>query len=447
MSGYWKRALAAMPVALVIAPFAVLSASSPAAAASGTITSPSSGTTVRSNQFVHIAAQVHFTSTDRSSVTLYLQAPDGGAAHALRTQAAPSGFNGGDYTLDYDFNTACPNWPGANCSGYHPAINGVYTVTLAGGASASREFTLAVPPAVPTGVVADVTGQTQITVRWNRNTESDITSYDVFAGDGSLLAGALSPNTTSYVVNYPSQGYGGQHSFTVRASRAACRGCSQQIPSAQSGAASATLTEPTPTPTPSEDPSQTPDDGSGSPDPGQSGDPGSGSTTDPNGQPTDPAAGDPGTGSGGGGGTDPRNGGTGNTGTTSGSTNNNAGAPAAQLAARRNAAALAAKQRQLFASTFRSFAPKLGLPKLPPLPSFAPPTVAPEDQAFKPTLPYQPQSVQRSRATKPIAQFEDVVSKVFEGRRLWRSIAVSLLFLLLAAHMQLWLRTSARRYY
>ncbi|MCW2940493.1 MAG: hypothetical protein JWN00_3478 [Actinomycetia bacterium] len=62
--------------------------------------------------------------------------------------------------------------------------NGRYNLTLSGGASASSHFTVAIPPASPSGLSATKSGS-KVTVSWNRGTELDLTGYRVSAGGSS----------------------------------------------------------------------------------------------------------------------------------------------------------------------------------------------------------------------------------------------------------------------
>ncbi|HVF05702.1 MAG TPA: hypothetical protein VNA20_12750 [Frankiaceae bacterium] len=454
------RRAAVLPLAMALG--GVLVASAPAyAAVKATWQKPTDNATFTGYSPIDFAVAL-----DRGSSGLTSQA-DGTAVHLELTVPGPNpgpfrvdtSSGTGDRDLKFSFTPGCPNHGGACASGAAPAYNGRYTATLVGGASGSRTVILQVPPAVPSGVTATATGQRRVKVSWNANREPDLTGYDVFDGDGRTVAANLPADRTSHEFDLPETGYGGEHKYFVRAHRLACANCSgaegsAQISSGTSEPASVTLTEPTPEPTPGDDPSNGGDPGSGGGDPGTGGgDGGNGGGTGGDGgsgyegDPGPPADGGTGGGTGGTGGT---GGGTG--GDDGGTTDNGYNSAPVNggdfsSGTSKEAAVRAQQQRLAFGLTFKSFAPKLGAPKLPPLPQFAPP--APEKipwGTYDPTLNYGEKTVIDA---SPIASgggitstFVDTLTTAFEGRKLFSSIAAALLMFLAAAHLRLWLRNA-----
>ena len=120
----------------------------------------------------------------------------------------------------------------------------------------TRSFTLQVPPAAPTGVAAQLTGDRQITVSWPQNREFDVDHYVLYdASNGNVLtsvnahsANFCSSGSCSVAVNYDPATYGPQN-FNVTALRP--DGSGGSLESNKSNNASATLPPPpTPDPTP-----------------------------------------------------------------------------------------------------------------------------------------------------------------------------------------------------
>jgi hypothetical protein len=439
---------------LVLAVGGVLIASTPAfAAVKATWSKPTDNST-----FTTTAPVDFLVALDRGTSSLTSSA-DGAA---VNLNLAVPGPNPGPYKVDtssgtsdrdlkFTFNPACPNHAGACAEGSAPAYNGRYTASLSGATTGSRTVVLQVPPAAPTGVTAVATGQRRIKVSWNANKEPDLTGYDLFNASGVSVASNLSATTTEYEFELPSSGYGGEHRYMVRAHRLACANCpgpdaGAQLSSPMSDQASVTLTEPTPEPEPDPDPGTT-DPGTGSGGGGTgggtggSGGSGGGGTGGSGGSGGGTGGGTGGSGSGGsggsGGGTVDENGyhtGGGSGGFSSGN--------------KPDAATRAAQQRLAFGLTFKSFAPKLGAPKLPPLPKFAPP--APETipwGTYDPTLSYggdktivEPETVAEGGGVT--STLVNSITTAFEGRRLFRSIAIALLLMLAAAHLRLWLRSA-----
>lgn len=408
-------------------------------------------------------ASIEFSATLERTAPTLTSPGDGSTVELLLTVPGPrpgpfkvdTSSGTSDKDLSFTFTPACPNYAGPCDSEAAPAYNGRYTARLSAGTSETRTVVLQVPPAAPTGVVAEAVGQNRVKVSWAPNREPDVTGYDVFKGDGATVASNLPADRTSHEFDLPDTGYGGEHQYMVRAHRLACANCesAETIASPMSAKASVTLTEPTPEPTPGggDGGYNGGDPGNGGGDPGSGGgDPGSG-------------GGDPGTGGGGyngggsggtgtGGGNNGGSGTGGNNGSGNGTTDENGyntgtrGDTPYSSGASREEAVRAAQQRLAFGLTFKSFAPKLGAPKLPPLPQFAPP--APEEipwGTYDPTLNYGDQTVLEQVPTAAGSSFTETVYDTilaFDGRRLYGSIAAALLMLLAAAHLRLWLRTT-----
>lgn len=428
------RRAAALPVAVAIG--GVLLASAPAyASVTASWTKPTD------NSVYTTADPVDFTATlDRGRATLTSSA-DGSAVTLKLTVPGP---NAGPYTVDTSSGTsdrdlkftltpACPNYAGACADGAAPAYNGRYTATISGGgATGSRTVVLQVPPAAPTGVTATATAQHRVKVAWDASREPDLTGYDVYTSAGQEIVSALPPSQLSFEFDLPSSGYGGEHSYVVRSHRLACGNCdgsTAQLESPFSQPATVTLTEPTPSPAPG------------------GGDTGTG-TGSGNGNGTGGYDGDTS------GGTD--TGGTGNgtggngTGTTHPGTDaagyNNSDTGDEYGSSGKSPTEVAAERRRAFGLTFKSFAPKLGAPKLPPLPQFAAPTTVIPEGTYDPLLEYGDQTVVVPEKVASgggiTSTLVDSMTSVFEGRKLYRSIAIALLLLLAAGHLRLWLRTA-----
>jgi len=429
-------------VPLAIAVGGVLLASAPAhATVRATWSKPTDNATFTSNSPIEFSVSLdRGLVTDGAAVNLNLAVP-GPNPGPFRVDVA----SGSDRDLKFTFTPACPNHAAACPSGSPFAYNGRYTASLSGATTGSRSVVLQVPPAAPAGVVATATGQRRVKVSWEANREPDLTGYDVYTAEGDLVVSNLPPSSLSHEFELPSTGYGGEHRFLVRAHRLACANCSgpeagAQLASPMSQPASVTFTEPSGDPgDPGEDPG---DPGTDPGDPGT--DPGDGSGG--NGYNGD----NPGNGSGGNGGSG-GSGGSGGGGTTPGTDANgyNNGTTTGgdfSSGQTRDEATQAAQKKLAFGLTFKSFAPKLGAPKLPPLPQFAPPTEQIPWGTYDPTLNYNDQTVVD---TEKIASgggitdtLVDSIGTVFEGERLFRSIAVALLLLLAAGHLRVWLRSN-----
>jgi hypothetical protein len=429
------RRAALLPVAVAVG--GVLFASAPAyAKVTATWAKPTDSSTFTTPGPVDFAVTLDrgtsslTSSADGTAVTLSLTVPGPNApTYKVDTSSGTS-----DKDLKFTLTPDCDNTAGPCGQGGIPAYNGRYVASLSGAATGTRTVVLQIPPAAPTGVAATATGQHRIKVSWDANREPDLTGYDVFTADGRTVAANLPASRLYYEFDLPDSGYGGDHSYVVRAHRLACANCdgsTDQLDSAMSSAATVTLTEPTPQPAPG--------DGGGS-----TGSTGGGSTGNGgyNGGSTGGTNGGNGTGSTGGSSTGSGSGSTGNgynTGASSGG--------AFSSGTKTDPVTEAAQRRLALGVTFKDFAPKLGAPKLPPLPKFATPTEVLPEGTYDPLLDYGTQGgglVPEKVAVGGgvTSQIVDSVTAVFQGQRLFRSIALALLLLLAAGHLRLWLRTT-----
>jgi hypothetical protein len=432
------RRAALLPVAVAVG--GVLFASSPAyAKVTATWSKPTDNAVFTTTAPIEIGVALDRGSTltaDGSAVTLSITVPG--------PQPGPfkldTSTGTGDRDLRFTFTPACDNHAGPCFDGGAPAYNGQYSLSLSGASTGTRLMRVQVPPAAPSGVSASATGEHRVRVAWSANREPDLTSYDVFTAEGQTIAADLPVDTLSYEFDLPETGYGGTHSYVVRAHRLACANCpgsTDTVASAMSSPATVTLDEPTP------DPEPTPGDGTSTGGNGTGGT-GNGNGNGGNGSGYDGGTGNGSTGSGSGSGST----GSGSTGSGDGSTGYNNGSSSGDGAftsgEKVDPAVAAAQQRLAFGLTFKSFAPKLGAPKLPPLPKFAPSDEIPEG-TYDPMLDYGDQTVaehERVASGGVTDQLVDSVVSVFQGQRLFRSIAIALLLLLAAGHMRVWLRNT-----
>jgi hypothetical protein len=417
---------------------ALLVAAAPASAA---IVTPGAGTTYTSDTTVAIEATVPQSS---SQSTLVLKGPDG-SSRTLATSGSRDSL--GRYpaqTLRGSLDTDCAS---ADCSPgqVKPARNGTWTVQLAGAQSDSKAFTLKVPPKAPTSVRAQTTAFREITLSWTRGSEPDLSGFTVYDGNGAVVRDGIGTGACSGTSCSTTLAYGdddsGERSFRLRAHRTAGPGSSEIVDSAQSDSASATLeAKPQPTPEP------TPTGGTGGSDPGTTGgDPGSSTGSDPG----TTGGSDPGTtgGSAGGSGSSgsSTSGSGGSTSGTSGSTSGSSPRPQA-IGTGSTSDSKALEQRRAFALTFRAFAPKLGIPKLQPLPKLQAPVVgeAPlEDGTFEGTLGYDEQEVEEKVSILGSRRIGGAVNGALDSEQFMRFVAAALVMVLTAAHLRRWLGATA----
>lgn len=340
--------------------------------------------------------------SERDPLELRLTVPGGPAQVVASVGAAELGQSG--RTLSFELTTAPCNVPNT-CTPGRDAPNGGWLLELVqlrpaqlGGPEllAQRTFVVDVPARAPSRVDAALTGSRQVTVSWARGTEPDLLGWQVSDDDqlrslAPAAAGCDDSGTCSTVFDYPARA-SGSRTFSV----AAVRACG--VPDCRPVTSSRVTTDPVKLPaTPSPSPSSSPSNGAGGP--GGSG----------------------GTGGAGGGG-----------GSAAGGSTSAAGSPTTAAAA--------------FSEGFSSFGPKLGLPKLPPLPLSSVPSVADAeiaDGTFEGSLGYDDEVV-REPVAAPGGRTSVLKSSggLLDDEQLMRSLAGALLLLLVAAHLRSWLSRS-----
>ncbi len=423
------RALGRLALVVPLCGAALLAAAVPASAA---IVTPGAGATYTSDTTVAVRADVPQSST---ASTLKLEGP--GVARQLAASTNRDAL--GNYpaqsltgSLDTDCATADCN-PGQ----VKPARNGTWRVTLSGAQSDSNTFVLRIPPKAPTAVSASTTAFREITVKWQRGSEPDLTGFTLYDNAGAVMRSDISMSACSAggacstALTYGDDD-SGERTFKLRAHRSTAPNSTDVLDSRDSGSAAATLADkppPAPSPEPTTDPGSTgaEDPGTGGEDPGTSTSGGSGGTTSggsTSGGSTTGTGGSSTTGSStsGGGGDEPSN----PTAIGTGSKSDNA----------------ALNQRRAFALTFRAFAPKLGINKLPPLAQVQAPVVgeAPlPDGEFEGTLEYGDQDVQEKYEILGSKRIGGAVSGALDSEQFMRFIAAALIMLLTAAHLRRWL--------
>lgn len=402
----------------------VLVATAPAASAAPT--APGNGTVFTSYSSFTISAD-YGRSTSENRLTL---TSPSGSTTTIAT--APAGLGGG--TLSWTMDTGCFSSNG----GCVPAPNGTWTVTQSGGGTGTSTFVTRIAPKAPQSVTASEVSPREARVSWRKGDEPDLTGWQVVEGDTVVKDGigrsACEGSTCSAVITYAVDG-SGAHTYAVRALRSTAPGSSTTIESPLSSSASVDLSAPAPSPEPTSGGST----GGGADD---------GGSTDPGTTPTDGSSGDPSGGGSTGGSGGSADGGTGSTGgsgggTTSGGSGGGTAAPigSGTSSAGETADAKAVAQRKAFALGFSSFGPKLGIPKLPPLPQQAP-AIAPElaDGTYEPTLGFEDQVItEEVETTGPTAAVRNVVGSALDSERLATSTAGALLLLLAGAHLRRWL--------
>ena len=415
------RTLAAAGLLLPLSGVGLLVAATPAYAAG--IVSPGNGVTFTSDQTIRIRADI--STTTRTE--LRLKSPVASSAEQVVDSGAGTLTNN-SATLDYDLQTDCMTYPSASCSGRAPAPNGTWTVRLSGGASGTSTFVLRIPPRTPASVTARADGYRAVVISWTKGDEPDLVGWTLY-GDGGVLQDLVgldscSGSTCSTTMTYAADGTGA-HTYALSARRSIEPGSSETVESARSADASATLDAPPP-------PSPEPASGGGSTDGGTTG----GTTGGTSGGSTGGSTGGSAGGSTGGSST-PTGGSTGGaTGTSAAGPSSGSGISTSS----KPAAAIA--QRRAFALTFKAFGPKLGIPKLPPLPATSKPAVAPlPDGTYEKTLGYK-EVVKREKVSTPQAAATRVtgaVGSALDSDHFMRSLAGCLVLLLAAAHLRRWL--------
>ena len=424
------RRLTALALLAPLTAAGLVAAASPAYAA-GSISAPGDGVTYPGDTTVQIRADV--SSNQRTE--LRLKSPSGAeqvvdsVESSLTTQSS---------VLTYALDTSCATYPSSSCTGRVPAANGTWSVRLAGGATDSSTFVLRIPPRAPQSVTARAEGYRAVVVSWRKGEEPDLTGWTLY-GDGGVVQESIglescSGGTCSTTVTYSSDGTG-THTYALAAKRLTAPGSSDVLVSDRSAEASASLDAPPPPPPPAEEPSS----GGGS-DGGATGGTSSGGTTGeaPSGGSTG------GTSTGGSTGGTSTGGSTGGTSTGGSTGTTSAAGPSGSANGLTTSSkpAVAIAQRRAFALTFKAFGPKLGIPKLPPLPATQPAVAAPlPDGTYETTLGYK-DVVTREKVSAPRAAASKVtgaVGSALDSEQFLRSLAGALVLLLLAAHLRRWL--------
>jgi len=406
----------------------LLVAATPAYAA-GSITAPGAGVVYSSDTTVRMRAEI--STTDATQ--LRLKSPVASSAEQV-VDSFSGTLTNTNTVLTYDLDTSCATFPSPNCSGRVPAANGVWTLRLTGGATDSSTFVLRIPPRAPGSVTARADGTRAVVVSWRKGEEPDLTGWILY-GDGGVAQdgiglSACSGTSCSTTVTYAEDGTG-QHTYSLVALRRVAPDSSDTIGSVRSAEASATLAAPPPPPPPPPPSPEPQPDGSGTGgSPAPSGEPGTGS----------------GSGSGSGsGGTTSDGTGTGSGTTSGGGTATGADSGSTAGIGTSTSPATAIAQRRAFALTFKAFGPKLGIPKLPPLPATQPVVAPLPDGSFEGTLGYK-DVVTREKVSAPQAaanRVTDVVDSALDSDQFLRSLAGALILLLAAAHLRRWLGSSS----
>jgi hypothetical protein len=404
------QGLGVLALAVPLSGLGLLLAAGPAYATTG-ITSPGNGVAFTSDTTVHVAATI-----DRNSGSADLRLTSPGSTAETVASASSSLTSGA--SLGYDFDTAtCATYP-SSCSGRAEAPNGQWTVTLVGGGRTldTSTFTLRIPPRAPASLSAQADGYRAVVLTWPQGQEPDLTGWTVYA-DGSqgqdVGTDACSGASCSTTVTYAQDGTG-DHTYSLVAHRKVAPSSSDTLDSPQSPQAAATLKAPPPSPAPVDSSGGSAGGTTGGTTGGSTGGTSSGSTGGSTGSGSSSAGG-----------------------SSSGTHSSSSGSSSA-IGAGKAPATLA--QRRAFALTFKAFAPKLGIPKLPPLP--AQPAVAPlADGTYQKTLGYK-DILQREKVSTPQAGVRRVtgaVGSALDSGQFLRSIAGALVLLLGAAHLRRWL--------
>ena len=414
-----RRTARGLGVVALVAPLSgagLLLTSAPAYAASG-ITAPGNGVDFTSDTTVRITATLDKNS---GSADLRLKSPEAGSS-AQTVDSASSSLTAGA-SLAYNFDTAtCASFPGS-CSGRAEAANGVWTVTLVSGGKAidTSTFTLRIPPRAPGSLSARADGYRAVVLTWPKGIEPDLTGWTLYA-DGAPMSGdvgtdACSGSTCSTTVTYAQDGTG-DHTYSLVAHRATAPGSTDTVDSPQSPQATATLGSPPPPPPASPAPAS---GGSSSSSGGTSS--GSGSTPSGSGSSSGSAPGTAG-------------------GSTSSGSSSGASGSHSSSAIGTSSAPVTVASRRAFALSFQAFAPKLGIPKLPPLPSTQPAVAPLPDGTYEKTLGYK-EVVKTEKVDSPQAAARRVsgaVGKALDSERFVRFLGGALVLMLAAAHLRRWL--------
>jgi len=313
-----------------------------------------------------------------------------------------------------------------------PRANGGWTVTLNGGFA--RRFYTNFAPGTPTGLSAKGTGASQVDLSWSYGGSEPDPAGFVIADDKGNSFTVIDPSARSYTTYYTNPDPGTyDYSFTVRALRKSggCGACGDTVSGSPSGSASAQLVTPVPPPPP---PSPTPGPTTTG---GTTGDTGGGTTGTTTGGSTGTSGTTTGSTTGSTTGTT-TGGSTGSqttTGTTGAQSRGTTGKPKPAFSI--PTLSPQAAQRRAFALGFNNFSPSLGIPKLPPLPATKFPVTASEDPGtYQPTLPYDPEK--EVTATDVFTDPVGVITNL-DSDGLWRSVAMAMILMLVAAHVRIFL--------
>jgi hypothetical protein len=429
------RKVQAVALLLPLAGAALVAGAAPAYAA-GSISDPVAGATFTSDTTVDIRAS--YSSRDRTE--LRLKSPAGAeqvvASYAGGALTAQSG------SLSYALDTSCATYPSPSCSGRAPAPNGTWTVRLAGGATDSSTFVLRVPPRTPASFAAQPDGYRAAVLSWRKGDEPDLVGWTLYDGSDvavpSVGLDACNGTSCSTTVTYATDGTGA-HTYGLVARRTTAPGSDETVASARADATATLDSPPPPPPSPAPEPGGSTGGEAPAGGPSTGGSPGGSSTGGSTTGGASPGAG------GSTGGTSPGGSTGGSTGTGGGTTGGTSGTtasgPISSGITTSSKPAQAIAQRRAFALTFKAFGPKLGIPKLPPLPA-AQPAVAPlPDGSYEKTLGYKPVTT-RSKVSAPQAAASRVtgaVGSALDSDQFVRSLAGALVLLLAAAHLRRWL--------
>lgn len=375
---------------------------------------PSNGAVLSANSFT-VEANV---TAGSDSATLKVVGTDASGA-TLCTASKSS--QGGPFSNAQRLTLSFPS--SATCS---TTRNARWTATLTG--ASTRTFSTNAAPATPSSFTAQGSGAREVSFTWAKGGEPDLLGYALYDEAGTLIdtvdLGACSGGTCAYGLYYPSDNPGTySYGLAARRASAGCDTCGSAVESSRASA-SATLVEP-PKPTPTPTPTPTSEGGSTGGSAGGS----TGGTTG-------------GTTGGSTGGTTGGTSGGAPGGTTGGTGGSSSGGTSVTPATKPPLPRLdtAAIQRRAFALNFNAFAPSLRIPKLPPLPAAFPPALGPQLPpplplgTYKPQLPYQAKT-ETVKETTVLAKVADRVP-FLEPQRIAPFLAMSLILLLIAAHLR-----------
>ena len=323
------------------------------------------------------------------TVKLSVRTPSDGS-YTFDSKSVP---NNKDSQISAVLDTTCAPW-----SGCRPAANGTYTFVYDdGNRSSSKDVTLAIPPATPTGFDASTDG-TVATFDWQPNAEPDLMGYAILDGSTDVTGGGVDAGSVcdgsgcEVTIDFGTGVRGTQHTFSVVALRHTSPGSSGSLDSPASAGKTVTFA----------------------------------AETAPSGS---PSGGGTGTGSGAGTGSGTGSGGGGSR-TSGGGGGHGAGgsAPSGKHAA----------------ADLRSTLPTLSAGAAPNLPSVLTEVKPLPQGSYKPVLPYG-DHVTREKVTRPsvagiTASRVDGVAKVLDTAKIWRGLGLAAVLLLVAGHLHSWTR-------